>query len=215
VRWYLDQALSERSRWGYADLPIAVNLDGRSLLDQGLVNHVARAIGRAGLAPDQLMIELTETATLSTLDTVDHVLAQLRYLGTRLAVDDFGTGHSSLARLLRLPATDLKIASELVTDMLKSEQAATIVAAAIDIGRGLGQQVTALGVATAEQAAALRDLDCPAGQGRHLVPPLTSARLRAYLAEAPRKPTGTAADVILLQTRRPSTASDHRHRHRP
>jgi len=211
VGWYLDQALSERSRWAHEDLPIAVNLDARSLLDQGLVDHVARAIGRAGLAPDQLMIELAETATLSTLDTVDHVLAQLRYLGIRLAVDDFGTGHTSLARLLRLSATDLKIASELVTDMLKSEQAATIVRAAIDIGRGLGQQVTALGVATAEQAAALRDLDCPAGQGRHLVPPLTSARLRAYLAEAPRKPASTAADVIVLQARRPSTA-DHRHR---
>jgi diguanylate cyclase (GGDEF)-like protein len=210
VRWYLDQAVSERSRWGHEDLPIAVNLDARSLLDQGLVDHVARTLGRAGLAPDQLTIELKDTATLSTLDTVDHVLAQLRYLGIRLAVDDFGAGHTSLARLLRLPATDLKIASELIIDMLKSEQTATVIRAAIDIGRSLGHRVTALGVTTAEQAAALRDLNCPAAQGHHLIPALTPARLHAYLAEAPRKPTSTPADVILLQTRRPSTASDHR-----
>jgi diguanylate cyclase len=205
VRWYLDHALAERARWGPEDLPVAVNLDSRSLLDDGLVDHVARAIGQAGLAPDQLTVELTETAEPSSVDAVDDVVARLRYLGTRLAVDDFGAGPGSLARLLRLPATDVKIAAELIIDMLKSEQAAALVRAAIDIGRGLGRQVTALGVTTAEQAAALRDFDCPAAQGRHLVPALTPSRLRAYLAEAPRPPASTAADVIVLETRRPTS----------
>lgn len=204
-RWYLDAALRERSHWGdERDLPIAVNVDARSLLDHDLTGHVADAIDRAGIGADQLMFELTETAALSTLDTHD-VLARLRTLGIRLAVDDFGTGYGSLTRLLRVPATDLKIASDLITDMLGSDQAARIVHAAIDIGRQSGLHVTALGVTSTEQAHALAALGCPAAQGRHLVPPLPSARLRRYLSTAPTKPTtGTAADVIPLQPRRAS-----------
>jgi diguanylate cyclase (GGDEF)-like protein len=206
-RWYLDAALRERSQWGDdRDLPIAINVDKRSLLDEDLVGQVADALDRAGIGPDQLMFELAETA-LSGLDS-DDVLSGLRTLGIRLAIDDFGTGYGSLTRLLRVPATNLKIAPELVADMLASEQATALVQAAINIGRTAGLQVTALGVTSADQAGALSALGCPAGQGRHLGLPLSSALLRRYLATAPDRPTaGRNADVIPLQSRRASAGS--------
>lgn len=207
VRWYLDHALRERAHWGAdLDLPIAVNLDARALLDRDLVGRIAAALSAADLPPSQLICELTETAALSPLDTVDWTLADLRALGVGVAIDDFGAGHSSLTRLLRVPATSLKIAAELVNDLLVSDQAEILIRAAVDIAHHQGLQVSALGVTTTAQANALVELGCPAAQGRHLVRPLTSGPLRDFLNQAPPRPADHAADIIPLQTRRSATS---------
>jgi diguanylate cyclase len=208
--WYLTTALRERSHWDDTDLPVAVNLDARALLDRDLATHVEQALTAHDVPPDQLMFDLPADAALSTLDTVDRTLADLRSLGVRIAVDDFGTGYSSLTQLLRIPATHLKISADLIADMLATPQAATLVRAAIDIGAGTGLHVTALGVATTHHATTLQTLGCPAAQGPHLVTPLTAHRLRQFLATTPRKPPNTGADVINLPIRRASNAGrDH------
>ena len=203
LAWQLQRALSDRAMWGDRDLPICVNLAARCLLDRELPNQVAAALHAAGVNGDQLMLELTETAAAA--GPVDEVLDELRGLGVRLAIDGFGTGHSSLTKLLQVPATDLKIAAEFVRDMLVSDQAAAICRLAVELGRSCGLHVTALGVTTAQHVTALTGLGCDAAQGRHLVPPLTPAALRDYLLDAPTKPAAPEADVIPLHARRRSS----------
>lgn len=203
--WLLREALTECREWSALDLevPVSVNLSARSLLDRELPGRVAAALARARLSPERLMLELTESSALSPMDTVDVVLEDLRTLGVRVAVDDFGTGHSSLTRLLRVPATDLKIAPEFVEGMLTSPQARTIVRAAIEIAQSYDLRAIAVGVRTAAHAAAVRNLGGHAGQGDHCFPPMLAVKTRAaMLLAANGAEMAPAADVIPLRAHR-------------
>lgn len=203
--WLLREALAECHEWSALDLevPVSVNLSARSLLDRELPGRVAAALARARLSPERLMLELTESSALSPIDTVDVVLEDLRILGVRVAVDDFGTGHSSLTRLLRVPATDLKIAPQFVEGMLTSPQARTIVRAAIEIAQSYDLRAIAVGVRTAAHAAAVRNLGGHAGQGDHCLPPMLAVKARAAMKlAASGAELAPAADVIPLRQHR-------------
>ncbi|MFL6129620.1 MAG: putative bifunctional diguanylate cyclase/phosphodiesterase [Mycobacteriales bacterium] len=203
--WLLREALAECREWSALDLevPVSVNLSARSLLDRELPGRVAAALARARLGPERLMVELTESSALSPIDTVDVVLEDLRVLGVRVAVDDFGTGHSSLTRLLRVPATDLKIAPQFVEGMLISPQARTIVRTAIEIAQSYDLRAIAVGVRTAAHAAAVRNLGGHAGQGDHCLPPMLGVKARAAMRLAANgAQLAPAADVIPLRRRR-------------
>jgi len=203
--WLLREALAECHEWSALDLevPVSVNLSARSLLDRELPGRVAAALARARLSPERLMLELTESSALSPIDTVDVVLEDLRILGVRVAVDDFGTGHSSLTRLLRVPATDLKIAPQFVEGMLTSPQARTIVRTAIEIAQSYDLRAIAVGVRTAAHAAAVRNLGGHAGQGDHCLPPMLAVKARAAMRLAANGAVlAPAADVIPLRQRR-------------
>ncbi len=203
--WLLREALAECREWSALDLdvPVAVNLSARSLLDRELPGRVAAALARARLSPERLMLELTESSALSPIDTVDVVLEDLRVLGVRVAVDDFGTGHSSLTRLLRVPATDLKIAPQFVEGMLTSPQARTIVRTAIEIAQSYDLRAIAVGVRTAAHAAAVRNLGGHAGQGDHCLPPMLAVKARAAMRLAANgAELAPAADVIPLRQHR-------------
>jgi diguanylate cyclase (GGDEF)-like protein len=203
--WLLGAALAECCQWSALDLdvPVSVNLPARSLLDRELPDRVSAALGRTGLGPERLMLELTESSALGAMDTVAVVLEDLRTLGVRLAVDDFGTGHSSLTRLLQVPATDLKIAPEFVDGMLTSPQARTIVRTAIEIAQSYDLRAIAVGVRTAAHAAAIRDLGGHAGQGDHYFPPMLAVKARAAMRlAADGAETTRGADVIPLRARR-------------
>jgi diguanylate cyclase (GGDEF)-like protein len=205
--WLLREALAECREWSALDLevPVSVNLSARSLLDRELPGRVAAALARARLSPERLMLELTESSALSPIDTVDVVLEDLRILGVRVAVDDFGTGHSSLTRLLRVPATDLKIAPQFVEGMLTSPQARTIVRTAIEIAQSYDLRAIAVGVRTAAHAAAVRNLGGDAGQGDHCLPPMLAVKARAAMRlAASGAELAPAADVIPLRQRRRS-----------
>ena len=203
--WLLREALTECREWSALDLevPVAVNLSARSLLDRELPGRVAAALARARLSPERLMLELTESSALSPIDTVDVVLEDLRILGVRVAVDDFGTGHSSLTRLLRVPATDLKIAPQFVEGMLTSPQARTIVRTAIEIAQSYDLRAIAVGVRTAAHAAAVRNLGGHAGQGDHCLPPMLAVKARAAMRLAANgAEMAPGADVIPLRQHR-------------
>jgi diguanylate cyclase (GGDEF)-like protein len=203
--WLLAEALAECGRWAELELavPVSVNLSARSLLDRELPGRVAAALARSRLAPERLMLELTASSALSSIGTVDVVLEDLLALGVRLAVDDFGTGHSSLTRLLRVPATDLKIAPEFVEGMLTSPQARTIVRAAIEIAQSYDLRATAVGVRTVAHATAIRNLGGHAGQGELYFPPLRPAKVRAALRMAANGAEAIpTADVIPLRSHR-------------
>lgn len=203
--WLLAEALKECGEWAALELavPVSVNLSARSLLDQDLPGRVAAALARSRLPPDRLMLELAAASALSPMDTVDGAMEGLLSLGVRLAIDDFGTGHSSLTRLLRVPATDLKIGPEFIEGMLTSPRARTIVRAAIEIARSYDLRAIAVGVRTTAHAAAIRDLGGHAGQGDHYFPPLTAARVRSALRLAANgAELVPAADVIPLRSHR-------------
>ncbi|RQW84278.1 putative bifunctional diguanylate cyclase/phosphodiesterase [Micromonospora globispora] len=179
----LDQALIAAGTWRDAgfDLPVSVNVSPRSLLDARFPGAVLARLRAHDLPPDRLVLELTETLTLSQLDVVDQVLSRLRESGVRLALDDFGTGYSSLSLLSRIPVHELKIDRSFVTAMESSAEAAAVIRSTLDLGRSLDLAVVAEGVESEPQRRALWELGCVAGQGHLFARPLPAGTLLAAL----------------------------------
>ena len=162
-------------------LPVAVNVSPRSLLDPSFPEVVDQRLRMAQVPPETLTIELTESLTLSQLDVVDEVLCTLRDLGIRLALDDLGTGYSSLATLARVPVHELKIDRAFVAAMDSTSADAAVVRSTIELGRSLGLLVVAEGVESEEQRRRLWEQGCPAGQGHLFGRPMAVHRLIAAL----------------------------------
>ncbi|WP_262285173.1 bifunctional diguanylate cyclase/phosphodiesterase [Micromonospora sp. MA102] len=207
----LDQALIAAGSWRDAgfDLPVSVNVSPRSLLDARFPGAVLARLRAHDLPPDRLVLELTETLTLSQLDVVDRVLSRLRDSGVRLALDDFGTGYSSLSLLSRIPVHELKIDRSFVTAMESAAEAAAVIRSTLDLGRSLGLTVVAEGVESEPQRRALWELGCAAGQGHLFARPLPSGALLAALQRgaggrpgALAAPLHDAGAVIRLPGRR-------------
>jgi diguanylate cyclase len=179
-----------------------VNVSARSLLDPRLPTDVGELLRRHGVAPSQLVVEITETVVMSELQVIDEVLTAFREIGVQLAVDDFGTGFSSLAFLARIPVDEMKIDRSFVMAMTESAEAAAIVGAIVDLGRRLGLRVVAEGVETAEQRAALSELGCSAAQGYLFFKPLPADKITAVL-----RSLAEAADAVRIVPLRADDAS--------
>jgi diguanylate cyclase (GGDEF)-like protein len=184
TRWVLDAALAQCRRWRDAglDLPVAINLAAANIVDATLPDAVAEALARHGVPGDRLECEISEDTVMADPLRAMDVLARLRELGLRLSLDDFGTGHSSLAYLKRLPLDEVKIDRSFVLGMTEDENDAVIVRSTIDLARNLGLDVVAEGVENAEILQDLGDLHCDIAQGFHLSRPLPAAELEAWLA---------------------------------
>jgi EAL domain-containing protein (putative c-di-GMP-specific phosphodiesterase class I) len=202
VAWQLDQAVRLRALWGGRDLPISVNLAARCFLDTAFPRQVAGVLASWGVRPDQLMLELTDTPTLTGSATAATVLTELRELGVRIAIDSFGSGYSSLTRLLEVPATDLKIGSEFVRLMLADGRAAGVVRMAVELGRQSDLRVIALGVPDDDHVRALQRAGCDAAQGNHLARPMLASELRNYLATVRSAVAEEDAGIIQLDSKR-------------
>jgi diguanylate cyclase len=179
----LDQSIVAAGTWHAAgfDLPVAVNVSPRSLLDARFPDAVLARLQAHDLPPERLVLELTENLTLSQLDVVDQVLGQLRDAGVRLALDDFGTGYSSLSVLSRIPVHELKIDRTFVMAMETSTEAVAVIRSTVDLGRSLDLLVIAEGVESEPQRRALWELGCSAGQGHLFARPLPATRMLAAL----------------------------------
>ena len=173
--WALNTACREASRWreaGAAGLKVAVNLSARQLLDPHLSAKVERTLARHGLPPQALELELTETAAMADGERTVRLFSALRTLGVSLAIDDFGSGYSSLSYLKNLPFDKLKIDREFVSQADRRRDSRAICRALIELGRGLDLQVLAEGVETPEEVAALQALGCHIFQGYRFSRPL-------------------------------------------
>jgi diguanylate cyclase (GGDEF)-like protein len=178
----LDQALVAAAEWAEAGfpIPVAVNVSARSLLDPAFPEAVRSRLAAHNLPAEILVVELTESITLSQLEVVDEVLGALRGMGIKLALDDFGTGYSSLATLARVPVDELKIDRGFVSEMDLSAPGA-VIRSTIELGRSLDLLVVAEGVERDDQRLRLWELGCPAGQGHLFARAMPADRLLAAL----------------------------------
>ena len=163
----LDMAMSNCATWLTQDArrTVAVNLSARNLLNLNLPDDVAQLLRNHHMPAHQLVLEVTETAMMSDLDTVDVVLARLREIGVRLSLDDFGTGYSSLSVLSRIAVDEVKIDRSFVSRMLTSQRDDVVVRGTLSLARGLGLGVVAEGVETAAEHHRLLALGCQTAQG--------------------------------------------------
>jgi diguanylate cyclase (GGDEF)-like protein/PAS domain S-box-containing protein len=169
-RWALGRATRDatdlrRSAALPHDAYIAVNVSARTLSDPGLEDWITRNVESAGLTPADVLIEVTESAIMADATYAVALLARLRHRGFGVAVDDFGTGHSSLAYLRDLPLTVLKIDRSFVAELTDDSSARAIAGSIIDLARAVNVTVVAEGVEKASDAELLRGLGCDAAQG--------------------------------------------------
>lgn len=166
--WVLQQALRQLAAWDAAGVAVprlAVNVSARQFGRPGLQQAVQAALAASGIAPPRLELELTESLVVQDLTGTTGQLAELRALGVRVAVDDFGTGHSSLSLLRVVPADLLKIDRSFVRGLPGDTGSAALVRMVLALARTLDLEVIAEGVETPEQWALLGGLGCALGQG--------------------------------------------------
>jgi diguanylate cyclase (GGDEF)-like protein len=194
----LEQSLAAVGTWREAgfDLPVAVNVSPRSLLDPQFPAAVLARLASHGVAPDRLVLELAETLTIGRLEVVERSLAELRDAGVRLALDDFGTGVSSLSVLSRLPVHQLKIDREVVGAVETSSEAAALVRSTVDLARSLHLTVVAEGVESEPQRHALWEAGCVSGQGHLFARPMRAGRMLAALQRGSGGRPGVLADAL-------------------
>jgi diguanylate cyclase (GGDEF)-like protein len=183
--WVLRQACVQARIWLDAGLVlerISVNLAGPQLQRGSILATVERILADTGLPPDKLELEVTESFVMGQEDAAISTLRELRRMGVSIAVDDFGTGFSSLSRLKHLPIDRLKIDRSFVQDLPHDADDAAIVRAIIALGHSLGLRVIAEGVETAAQAQFLLQEGCHEGQGYHFGKPVQAAAIAELLA---------------------------------
>lgn len=184
--WVLNEAFAQTKRWRQQglELTMAVNLAVQDLLDAQLVDMIAKGLRCYEIEPSWLMLEITEGSLMADPVRAQRTLQQLHTLGIRLSIDDFGTGHSSLAYLKDLPVHELKIDQSFVLNMPSDETQAMIVRSIINLAHNLGLTTTAEGVETQTVWNQLRALGCNVAQGYFMSRPLTETDFMQWLKES-------------------------------
>jgi EAL domain-containing protein (putative c-di-GMP-specific phosphodiesterase class I) len=191
-RWALETACMTATGWqeSHAGLGVAVNVSGRQLESDQIVDDVGAALERSRLPAALLTLEITETALARDLEAGAARLRALRALGVRVSIDDFGTGYSSISYLSHFPLDALKIDRSFIAAMNHAARAAVIVRAVIQLGRALGMKTVAEGIEEGGQLACLQGEQCDEGQGFYLGGPMSAAgfqRLVAGQGDAPAR----------------------------
>lgn len=182
THWVLEAAFRERHRWHQAgfEQPLAVNVSARDLHDPHLVERVRGLIATWGTQPGWMQFELTESSLMEEPESVIGTLAKLRDVGIDLAVDDYGTGYSSLRYLQQMPVSGIKIDQSFVRRMLADADSAAIVRSTIELCHALKLRAIAEGVENEPTWQALADLGCDAVQGFYVGRPLPVGEFRAW-----------------------------------
>jgi diguanylate cyclase (GGDEF)-like protein len=195
----LRAALTHQRQWREDGvvLPVAVNVATRCLADSDLPDRTFALLAAFGTAPDQLMLEITESALISDPDRVIDVLSRLRAGGVRISIDDFGTGYASLAYLQTLPLDEVKIDRRFVAD-LADHRSGAIVHAIAELGLAFGLDIVAEGIEDENTRLAVIAAGCNVAQGYHICRPIPEPQLRGWLGArrigATRQPAMAADD---------------------
>jgi EAL domain-containing protein (putative c-di-GMP-specific phosphodiesterase class I) len=183
--WVLDRAVSQAAAWRRAglDVRMAVNVSAIVLVDATLPDRIAETLGRHALTADNLVVEVTEDAVMRDPRRAIEILGRIKALGVEIAVDDFGTGQSSLEQLKNVPADELKLDRSFVLGMADDAHDAAIVGSVVGLGRALGLRVVAEGVETPQVWQHLAALGCDVAQGFGLARPMPAPQFERWARE--------------------------------
>jgi len=187
--WAIREACKQHRTWIDAGLPpirIAVNLSARQLREISFVSVLQKVLHEAGVGPEGIEIEITESMIMSDTDSAIAALTELHGLGVRVAMDDFGTGYSSLSYLRKFPIDTIKIDGSFVADISTSADDAEIVRTIISMGQTLNKTIVAEGVETEEQLQLLRNFKCDQVQGYLFSRPVPGNELTEFIRETNR-----------------------------
>ncbi|MCL6537872.1 MAG: EAL domain-containing protein [Acidothermus sp.] len=199
-RFVLRHACAQVGAWqqhierrpGEPPFAVAVNLSPAQFAQPDLVTQIDEAVEAAGIDPNSLILEITESMMLQASERVLRTLDLLSGFGVRLAMDDFGTGYASLASLRKLPIDIIKIAKTFTDDITGNEEKSPFVRAMIELGESLGLVTLAEGIETAQQARELERLGCRLGQGYHFARPVPGAGIELLLQRYTEQQAGLA-----------------------
>jgi diguanylate cyclase (GGDEF)-like protein len=186
--WVLTAACNQIRDWDQERLPplrLSVNLSAHRFQRPELAQRVQALLAEAGLAPERLVVEITENAAMEQAEATQRTLRELRDIGVGIAIDDFGTGYSSLAYLSTLPVSELKLDRSFVQNLIDNPDNEAIVAAVVALAHGLGMPVIAEGVETDAQRGTLVRLGCDFIQGYLVARPMSAAAFTRFMASTP------------------------------
>jgi diguanylate cyclase (GGDEF)-like protein len=184
--WVLRAAIRQMREWHRdgLEVDVAVNLSAPDILDPDLGDEILDLLQRSHVAASTLVLEITESAVMRDPQLAARHMQLLRIAGVRFSIDDFGTGHSSLAQLSRLPVDELKIDRSFITHARLGTDAATIITSTIGLGHSMGLSVVAEGVEEPEAWNLLRQLGCDFAQGYLISPPLSAQEVQPFVRTA-------------------------------
>ena len=193
-RWVLQEACNQAAIWhGHGHrIGMSVNVSGRQLDDDELIEDVRRALQESGLDPATLTLEITETTLMRDAEATAKRLVMLKGLGVRIAIDDFGTGYSSLAYLRQFPADALKIDRSFISGIAASKESAALIRTLVQLGKALDIETLAEGIEDQSQLEALQREHCDQGQGFLFSRPLDVDAIEKFLNAARSTPPSLA-----------------------
>jgi EAL domain-containing protein (putative c-di-GMP-specific phosphodiesterase class I) len=178
TEWVVDEICAQTLRWEQMGIALRISFNFPTVLwEASLIRSLLSQVRGAGVRPDQLVLEVTESAAMGDPAQTDVIAAMLSAAGMPLAIDDFGTGYSSLSRLKVLPAGTLKVDRSFVSDLPGNQSSATLTEAIVRLARGLGMEPLAEGIENEEQRQFLIELGCRLGQGYLFSRPVTAAEI--------------------------------------
>jgi len=199
--WVVEEACRQMGEWAAAGRRqrVAINLSVHQLRQDDLAERIEQALRRHGVDPADLLCEITESAAMDDLRNSRKAFDGLLRIGVFLSIDDFGTGHSSLSYLRRLPARQLKIDRSFVNDLESSADARAIVHAVLGLAHALGLRVVAEGVETSGQRDILVSLGCDELQGYFFARPMPAAALAGWAAARSAQRVGNEVQSVLAE----------------
>ncbi len=189
--WIIREACKQYMKWNEQGLPqkiLAINLSAVQFTQHNLAEMVQAILDETGFPPGKLEFEITETAIMDDVESSLQILDRLRSLGISISIDDFGTGYSSLSYLRKLSIRNLKIDQSFIAEVEHKPEDATIVSAILSLAKGLGLEVIAEGVETAEQLKFLQEKECDYVQGYYFSPPLNVENMEQALRSGSLSP---------------------------
>ncbi len=206
--WILKETTRQIAEWqrispDYRSLMVSVNISGRHLKNDNLIDDIEVALEDSGIDPRTLKLEFTESTAMENAEHTINLLKRLKQIGVQLSIDDFGTGYSSLSYLHRLPVDTLKIDRSFVTGVGEQGENSGILQTIISLAKNLKMRVVAEGIETRPQLAVLQNLGCDYGQGYLLSKPKPSLDIERALYERPSwLPYGTTVESATRQDAR-------------
>lgn len=164
-------------------LSVSINLSSASLAEAGLAERILSHIGQHGIDPQYLTIEITELMAMTDVPVCLENLARLRMKGFGLSIDDYGTAHSNVQQLLRIPFLDLKIDRSFVAGASQNQQMHIALSSCLDLAKKLRRNSVAVGVETREDWDLLRDLGCTYAQGFYIAKPMERDAIPGWIEE--------------------------------